>query len=33
MADLSVESLQARREWKDIVKVMKEGKPTMITLQ
>ena len=24
MADLSMESLQARREWKDIVKVMKE---------
>ena len=25
-ADLSIESLQARRDWQDILKVMKEGK-------
>ena len=27
-ADLSIETLQARREWQDILKVMKEEKPT-----
>ena len=27
-ADLSTETLQARREWQDILKVMKEEKPT-----
>ena len=27
-ADLSTETLQARREWQDILKVMKEKKPT-----
>ena len=27
-ADLSIESLQARREWQDILYVMKEKKPT-----
>ena len=26
--DLSIETLQARREWQDILKVMKEEKPT-----
>ena len=26
--DVSIETLQARREWKDILKVMKEKKPT-----
>ena len=26
--DLSIETLQARREWKDILEVMKEEKPT-----
>ena len=32
-ADLSKESLQARREWQDILKVMKEKKPkTQITV-
>ena len=28
-ADLSIETLQARREWQDILKVMKENKPTV----
>ena len=28
MVDLSIETLQARREWQDILKVMKEEKPT-----
>ena len=28
IADLSIETLQARREWQHIVKVMKEEKPT-----
>ena len=27
-ADLSIETLQARKEWQDIFKVMKETKPT-----
>ena len=27
-ADLSIETLQARREWQDILKLMKEKKPT-----
>ena len=27
-ADLSIETLQAKREWQDILKVMKEKKPT-----
>ena len=27
-ADLSIETLQARREWQDILKVMKKEKPT-----
>ena len=27
-ADLSIETLQARREWQDILKVVKEKKPT-----
>ena len=27
-ADLSIETLQARSEWQDILKVMKEEKPT-----
>ena len=27
-ADLSIETLQARKEWQDILKVMKEKKPT-----
>ena len=27
-AELSIETLQARREWQDILKVMKEEKPT-----
>ena len=27
-ANLSVETLQARRDWQDILKVMKEEKPT-----
>ena len=27
-ADLSAETLQARRQWQDIFKVMKEEKPT-----
>ena len=27
-ADLSIETLQARREWQDILKMMKEKKPT-----
>ena len=31
-ADLSIETLQARREWQDILKVMKEKKTTQITL-
>ena len=32
-ADLSIENIQVRREWQDILKVMKEEKPTtMITL-
>ena len=26
--DLSIETLQARREWQDILKVMKEKQPT-----
>ena len=28
-ADLSIETLQARREWQDILKVMKENKITV----
>ena len=28
-ADLSIETLQARREWQNILKVMKENKPTV----
>ena len=31
-ADLSIQTLQARREWQDILKVMKEKKTTQITL-
>ena len=31
-ADLSIETLQAKREWQDILKVMKEKKTTQITL-
>ena len=27
-SDLSIETLQARKEWQDILKVMKEKKPT-----
>ena len=27
-ADLAIETLQARREWQDILKVMRERKPT-----
>ena len=27
-ADLSIETLQARREWQDILRVMKENNPT-----
>ena len=27
-ADLSIETLQARKEWQDMLKVMKEKKPT-----
>ena len=27
-ADLAIETLQARREWQDILKVMREKKPT-----
>ena len=27
-ADLSIETLQARKEWQDTLKVMKEKKPT-----
>ena len=34
-ADLSIETLQARREWQDILKVMKENKlqPRLLTQQ
>ena len=28
ISDLSLETLQTRREWQDILKVMKEEKPT-----
>ena len=28
IADLAIETLQTRREWQDILKVMKEKKPT-----
>jgi len=31
-ADLSIETLQARREWQDILKVMKEKNLTQITV-
>ena len=31
-ADLSIETLQARREWKDILKVMREKPTTHITI-
>ena len=31
-ADLSTETLQARREWQDILKVMKEKPTTQITV-
>ena len=31
-ADLSIETLQARREWQDILKVMKEKPTTQITV-
>ena len=31
-ADLSIEILQARREWQDILKVMKEKPTTQITI-
>ena len=31
-ADLSIETLQARREWQDILKVMKEKNYTQITV-
>ena len=29
-ADLSIETLQARREWQDILKVMKENNPIIV---
>ena len=32
-ADLSIETLQARREWQDILKVMKENNPDYCTQQ
>ena len=31
-ADISIETLQARREWQDILKVMKEKPATQITI-
>ena len=31
-ADLSIETLQARKEWQDILKVMKEKPTTQITI-
>ena len=31
-ADFSIETLQARREWQDILKVMKEKPTTQITV-
>ena len=32
IADLSIETLQARREWQDILKVMKENNLAQITV-
>ena len=32
-ADLSIETLQTRREWQDILKVMKENNPDYCTQQ
>ena len=32
IADVSIETLQARREWQDILKVMKEKSTTQITV-